>query len=156
MRDETDKRIWAIVCRSLQSDLGESVANSWIKPLSFDRIDNEMVFLGAPSMFMRDWVQNNYAERILHHFRKENPGIKSVEIVVSDENAPVSATYKYEMRLVQEEDSEDYTTHVEPLNNAPGNDMVNRNHYGRAVSRIFHAMSSRIRMMEGPIFIRTR
>lgn len=85
MRDETYGRIWTVVCRSLRSDLGESVANSWIKPLSFDRIENDVLYLSAPSMFMRDWVQNNYAERILQHFRREFSSVKSVEVIVSND-----------------------------------------------------------------------
>lgn len=102
MRDEAEKRIWTVVCRNLQSDLGESVANSWIKPLSFDRIEEDVVYLGAPSMFMRDWVQNNYAERILHHFRRESPSVKNVEIVVSDDNNVVSND---EIRNISAQDS---------------------------------------------------
>lgn len=86
MRDETYKGIWTTVYRNLQSDLGKSVANSWIKPLSFDRIEDGVVYLSAPSMFMRDWVQNNYAELIFHYFRKESSDIKSLEIGVFYDN----------------------------------------------------------------------
>lgn len=68
MRDEREQKIWAVVCKNLRSDLGESVANSWIKPLNFGRVEDGVLFVGAPSMFMRDWVQNNYADRILQHW----------------------------------------------------------------------------------------
>lgn len=71
MRDEREKKIWAIVCNDLRSDLGESVANSWIRPLNFGRVEGGVLYVGAPSMFMRDWVQNNYADRILQHWNRE-------------------------------------------------------------------------------------
>lgn len=41
--------------------------------------------------------------------------------ILEDENAPVSTKHKYDMRLFKEEDSEEYTTHIDPLHNAPGN-----------------------------------
>lgn len=71
MHGEHEEKIWAIVCKDLQADLGESVASSWIKPLKFGRVEEGILYVGAPSMFMRDWVQNNYADRILQHWTRD-------------------------------------------------------------------------------------
>jgi chromosomal replication initiator protein len=68
----------------LQRDLGESVVISWILPLYADRIEGDTLYLGAPTMFLCDWVQNNYAHKILSRCHQENPGINHVEIFVSE------------------------------------------------------------------------
>lgn len=85
MHNSANERLWSIVCQKLRSDLGASVADSWINPLRFDHSEDGIVYLAAPSMFMRDWVQNNYAEKILHRYNKENSSIKGIEIIASDD-----------------------------------------------------------------------
>lgn len=84
LHNSANERLWSVVCQKLRSDLGESVANSWINPLHFDHAEEGVVYLTAPSMFMRDWIQNNYADKILHRYNKEDKSIKSIEIIVSD------------------------------------------------------------------------
>lgn len=85
--DKAGEKIWEAVCKELQSELGESVTNSWIKPLSFDHIEDGICYVGAPSMFIRDWVQNNYAEKILRHCRRAANFITGIEISVSEDMA---------------------------------------------------------------------
>jgi chromosomal replication initiator protein len=77
------KTIWDAVYRKLQSDLGDPVVNSWISPLSVDRFDSSILYLRAPSLFLRDWVVNNYAEKIADCCKRENSEIKAIDIFVS-------------------------------------------------------------------------
>jgi chromosomal replication initiator protein len=76
--------LWIGVQRRLKTDLGASVAKSWISPLSANRLENGVLYLHAPSLFLRDWVQNNYADRILHCSRQENKSIKEIDISVPE------------------------------------------------------------------------
>lgn len=78
------KKLWTTVYRNLQSELGASVANSWIAPLVVDKLEDGTIYLSAPSMFLRDWVQNNYSEQILKCCSRENQKIKNIEIFVAD------------------------------------------------------------------------
>jgi len=55
-------------------------------------------------------------DEVYYHIVEKNDAY-----ILEDENAPVSTKHKYDMRLFKEEDSEDYTTHIDPLYNAPGN-----------------------------------
>ena len=75
--------LWLTVSLGLQLDLGSSVAGTWITPLRADKIEDGVVFIEAPSPFFRDWVQNNYAENILHHCRKADKSITAIEIIFS-------------------------------------------------------------------------
>lgn len=82
------EEIWPKILLRLNSDLGEKVVNTWILPLKVLKVENGVMFIEASSPFFRDWVQNNYADRILYHSREENPEITSVEICFSDSVQP--------------------------------------------------------------------
>jgi chromosomal replication initiator protein len=77
------ERIWSVVYRSLQHELGNPVVNSWISPLTIDKFYSGVLYIKAPSMFLRDWVVNNYFDLILEFCKKESREIKSIEIFVS-------------------------------------------------------------------------
>lgn len=76
--------VWAAIYKRLQIHLGASVADSWISPLSLSRIEDGVLYLRAPSLFLRDWVQNNYSDRILLCSKQENKDIKEIDIFVSE------------------------------------------------------------------------
>jgi chromosomal replication initiator protein len=104
--------LWTAVYKRLKSDLGAHVANSWIAPLSLNRLDGEILYLHAPSTFLKDWVQNNYLDRILHCCQQENKSIKEIIISVVEplenadgdgQNASSSAPLQPIDRIRQEE-----------------------------------------------------
>jgi chromosomal replication initiator protein len=82
--------IWVAVCKKLQIDLGISVANSWISPLSVNRMEDGVLYLKAPSLFLRDWIQNNYADRILICCQREDKNIKEIDISVEKVSIDIS------------------------------------------------------------------
>ena len=75
--------MWKSVYRKLQNEYGRAVVNSWISPLFPDKIVSGTLYLKAPSMFLRDWVVNNYSAKIIEFCKSENPKIKSIDISVS-------------------------------------------------------------------------
>ncbi|MDR1560958.1 MAG: chromosomal replication initiator protein DnaA [Holosporaceae bacterium] len=79
--------LWNSVCRKLRSELGDPVVNSWILPLSIDKFDANTLYLNAPSMFLRDWVVNNYADKIVSCCQTENQSVKVINVSVSSANA---------------------------------------------------------------------
>lgn len=56
--------IWSSVCLKLRVDLGDSVFNTWIAPIRVDKFSENTIFLNTSSIFARDWVTNNYADKI--------------------------------------------------------------------------------------------
>ncbi|MDR2158364.1 MAG: hypothetical protein LBO02_03555, partial [Holosporaceae bacterium] len=46
------ERIWNVVYRDLQHELGNPVVNSWISPLSVDKFYSGILYIKAPSMFL--------------------------------------------------------------------------------------------------------
>jgi chromosomal replication initiator protein len=77
------ERVWGVAYRNLQHELGNSVVNSWISPLSVDKFYSGVLYIRAPSLFLRDWVINNYLDLMVGFCQKENKEIKSIEVFVS-------------------------------------------------------------------------
>lgn len=80
MDDSALNDIWASVCSKLRADLGESAYNSWIAPLKVEKFSENTIFLNTPSIFSRDWVTNNYAEKIKKFCREVNEDISYVDL----------------------------------------------------------------------------
>lgn len=75
--------MWRSVYRKLQSELGRAVVNSWIAPLSVNKLVSGTLYVNAPSMFLRDWVVNNYSSKILELCQQENSRIRNIDISVA-------------------------------------------------------------------------
>ncbi|MDR2682073.1 MAG: chromosomal replication initiator protein DnaA [Holosporaceae bacterium] len=82
MHEVDIEKIWKAVFVRLQSSLGNATVETWIAPLSVDRFENGVLYINAPNMFLRDWVQKDYADKILHSCIQENRAIKEVEFSV--------------------------------------------------------------------------
>ena len=82
---------WQRVCTRLQSEFGDAAYNSWLRPLSFKRIDGGLAYLEAPTRFMRDWVLSHYGERIRVFWQAEEPTIKDIAISVDGAAGPAVA-----------------------------------------------------------------
>lgn len=81
------EELWRSVYRKLQTELGRAVVNSWISPLFVNKFVSGTLYVNAPSMFLRDWVVNNYSEKILDLCQAENSRIRSIDISVALSNA---------------------------------------------------------------------
>ena len=68
--------------------MGEAAFRSWLKPLTLVSEARNVVRMSVPTRFMRDWVADNYAERIHALWNDENESVQSVEIVVQPPSRP--------------------------------------------------------------------
>ena len=95
---------WQRVCARLRSEFGDAAYNSWMRPLKFERIDDGLAYLQAPTRFMRDWVLSHYGERIRAFWQAEDASVREIDITVhpvpgrvqagrtADTQAPIGAT----------------------------------------------------------------
>lgn len=74
--------IWEKVVAKLKFSHGDAAFNSWIKPLSFERLDGGHICISAPTRFMRDWITTRYIEDILRFWRNEDSSALSVDVRV--------------------------------------------------------------------------
>jgi chromosomal replication initiator protein len=72
---------WSRVRSKLRAEFGEAAYRSWLKPASFEALDDETVRILAPTRFMRDWIETQYGERLKRLWAEEMPALRHLEIV---------------------------------------------------------------------------
>ncbi|MBL4907212.1 MAG: chromosomal replication initiator protein DnaA [Sneathiella sp.] len=75
---------WARVQARLRKEYGDATYNSWLKNIELDRVTNGHVNMSLPTKFLRDWVINNYANRIRQIWCLEDQTIQSIDIHVKE------------------------------------------------------------------------
>ena len=75
---------WIKLKRNLKKVVGDTAYNNWLKQLNFISIKNDIISLSVPTKFLRDWIVNNYADKIKQEVNNisEDLNIKALEIVV--------------------------------------------------------------------------
>jgi chromosomal replication initiator protein len=65
----------------LRAQLGDEIYSSWFKSLEFESFDGRVVKVSVPVKFVRNWIQEHYAERLLHCSRVEFVTAERVDVV---------------------------------------------------------------------------
>jgi len=79
---------WARVREALRREIGDAAFRSWVAPVTLIPGDDGVVRLAAPTRFLRNWVANNYSDRLRALWCKENAGIQDLDVVVAGETGP--------------------------------------------------------------------
>ncbi|MFN0217305.1 MAG: chromosomal replication initiator protein DnaA [Hyphomicrobium sp.] len=72
----------------LKAKLGEQVYLSWFKSMEFESFDGRTVKVSVPVKFLRNWIQEHYAELLLHSARAEFAGAERVDVIWRELGAP--------------------------------------------------------------------
>ena len=75
---------WTRVRKRLQSEFGEATYASWFKELKLIDHVGDCVRLGAPSPFVRTWVNSHYGDRLQALWEAEDTRLQFVELIVVD------------------------------------------------------------------------
>ena len=81
---------WASVRGQLRAEVGDAAFNSWLKPLTLGEILGSRLRITVPTRFMRDWIEQNYGDRLTELWQEENSNVTEVEIIVE----PISSLIK--------------------------------------------------------------
>lgn len=81
--------VWDRVHESLRAEFGEAAFRSWLKPLVLQACYHGTLEVSVPTRFMRDWIQNHYAKRILEICAASSQDVHRLEIVVVQNAIPV-------------------------------------------------------------------
>lgn len=74
--------LWGALYKQMRAEFGEGVFRSWLKPLTLRAFYHGTMEISVPTRFMRDWIQNHYAEHIAQMAAAADPEIKRLQIVV--------------------------------------------------------------------------
>ena len=66
----------------MRQEFGEAIFRSWLKPLTLQAFYHGTMEVSVPTRFMRDWIQNHYAARILEMCQDVGEEVKKLQIVV--------------------------------------------------------------------------
>jgi chromosomal replication initiator protein len=81
---------WGQVRNQLLKTIGKNNFTTWIEPLTLSELKDGIARFDVPTKFMRDWVSRNFADQILHQFRKNGVEIERVEFyVITAEPQPI-------------------------------------------------------------------
>ena len=82
---------WSQVQGMLRAEFGETTYRTWLAPLQLSGIEGDRVLLAVPTRFLRDWVAAHYADRIRVLWRRLNPAVGGVALVVGAAALPKAA-----------------------------------------------------------------
>lgn len=85
--DEDVAAQWMRVRNRLQAEFGEAAYRSWLKPLVLNTFADGKIIVGAPTDFMRDWVEAQYSKRIMDLWGEENHAVRGINIVTAPTTA---------------------------------------------------------------------
>ena len=73
-----DEDKWSSLKKELKKIVGDTAYNSWLKHLNFVSLDKDTITFSVPTKFLRDWIVNNYSDKIKNESKKFS---KSIEII---------------------------------------------------------------------------
>jgi chromosomal replication initiator protein len=74
--------VWKKVHNDMRQEFGEAIFRSWLKPMTLQAYYHGTMEISVPTRFMRDWIQNHYAERIQSMCQTVHEEIRRVQFVV--------------------------------------------------------------------------
>ena len=81
--DENIAAQWIRVRSRLQAEFGEAAYRSWLKPLVLRSLEDGKIVITVPTDFMREWVETQYARRLVDLWTEENGAVRAVDIVTA-------------------------------------------------------------------------
>ena len=80
--DLSDEKNWLSLKKDLKTSVGESAYNNWIKYLNFVSFQQNTLSFSLPTKFLRDWIVNNYSDKIKTESKKYIDTIDIIKFVV--------------------------------------------------------------------------
>ena len=80
--DLSEEKNWLSLKKDLKQSVGDSAYNNWIKHLSFESYENYTLSFSLPTKFLRDWIVNNYSDKIKIESKKHLDNVSVIKFVV--------------------------------------------------------------------------
>src|SRR3954454_6931969 len=76
----------------LRDEVGDTAYRSWLQSLRVERVKNGEAVIAVPTRFLRTWIADHYADRLLALWRGENPSIVRLSLIVEPQAAAAVTT----------------------------------------------------------------
>ena len=74
---------WPTLKKDLKKIVGETAYNNWIKHLYFISYEVKTLSFSVPTKFLRDWIVNNYADKIKLEAKKYIEDLETIKFIVN-------------------------------------------------------------------------
>ncbi len=84
--------IWHTLCDRLRRDLGEITYRNWIRHLVFKNYTGGHFIMGAPTRFIKEWIETNYSSIITEIVREALPDLRALTFEVDPDLVTIIPT----------------------------------------------------------------
>ena len=77
-----DEKKWSSLKKDLKKTVGDTAYNNWLKHLNYISLEKDVITFSLPTKFLRDWIVNNYSDKIKNESKKYNGMIETIKFVV--------------------------------------------------------------------------
>ncbi|WP_420412557.1 chromosomal replication initiator protein DnaA [Roseibium sp.] len=83
---------WSRVKKQLRAELGDDVFTSWFARVDLEEHQDGTVRLSVPTRFLKQWIQNNYNDRLMGLWQRECDNVHRIELTVRGAIRPRQVT----------------------------------------------------------------
>ena len=76
-----DESKWLSFKKNLKKNVGDSAFNNWLKHLNYVSLEDATITFSVPTKFLRDWIVNNYSDKIKNEAKNHIKNDKVIKIV---------------------------------------------------------------------------
>jgi chromosomal replication initiator protein len=77
------KELWEAALGEIKLNISKANYLTWLKDTFILDVKDDTVFIGVPSSFTKEWLENKYHKQILHALYGLDPKIKKIEYLVT-------------------------------------------------------------------------
>ena len=77
-----DESKWLSFKKNLKKNVGDSAFNNWLKHLSYVSLNENIITFAVPTKFLRDWIVNNYSDKIKSEAKNYIEKVDTIKFVV--------------------------------------------------------------------------
>ena len=81
-----NEKKWPLLKKDLKKIVGDTAYNNWLKQLSFISNKENTITLSVPTKFLRDWIVNNYSDKIKNEAKRLLPKSNYVGFSITQGN----------------------------------------------------------------------
>lgn len=104
---------WDFICQKLKGEIGDLFYRNWIQPLKLINLEDDEAKIAVPTQFIRDWVASHYLPKIRNIWKKINPDIEHIELIVLDFMSSSEKASNANPSLTEQTDKEE--TAISPI-----------------------------------------
>ena len=110
---ESDEIIWSNLKLRLKDIYGETEYSNWLKLLTFNKIEKDVIIFYAPTKFMCDWILSHYGKKILSLWIEKNKSIKDIAIHVYNDKESKEKNENIE-KSISRSNTDDVENNLDP------------------------------------------